>query len=302
MPLADHLRELRYRLIVCVLALLVTTVLGWVLHTWAINQLVTPACDIKGVVGYGQKTAACPNGLLVNNGVLSPLTFTFKISMMIGFILASPVWSYQLWAFVAPGLYKKEKKYGLGFVAAAVPLFAGGAYLAYTIFPKALSILASFNPKNFSLAFSGAEFLDFFIRMVLVFGLSFEIPLLLVMLNFLGIVSAARLRGWWRAAVFGIFVFSAIAVPTGDPVTMTVLAVPICLLYFAAVGVATLRDKAVARRYAENPDHQLADDEASSIDLRPSSLGADDLPVPEPVNATELAAGEPMIYHPDDVT
>jgi sec-independent protein translocase protein TatC len=302
MPLADHLRELRYRLIVCVLALLVTTVLGWILHNWAINQLVSPACHITGVHGYGEKTAACPNGLLVNNGVLSPLTFTFKISMMIGFILAAPVWSYQLWAFVAPGLYKKEKKYGLGFVAAAVPLFVGGAYLAYTIFPKALQILASFNPANFSLAFSGAEFLDFFIRMVLVFGLSFEIPLLLVALNFIGVVSAARLRGWWRGAVFGIFVFSAIAVPTGDPVTMTVLAVPICLLYFAAVGVATLRDKAVARRRAEDPDSQLDDDEASSIDLRPSALGADDLPIPEPVNATELAAGEPMIYHPDDVT
>ncbi|MBF9068526.1 twin-arginine translocase subunit TatC [Streptacidiphilus fuscans] len=302
MPLADHLRELRYRLIVSILALLVTTVIGWLMHDWAINQLVSPACHITGVHGYGEKTAACPNGLLVNNGVLSPLTFTFKIAMMIGFILASPVWSYQLWAFVAPGLYKKEKKYGLGFVAAAVPLFLGGAYLAYEIFPKALQILASFNPANFSLAFSGAEFLDFFIRMVLVFGLSFEVPLLLVMLNFLGIVSAARLRGWWRGAVFGIFVFSAIAVPTGDPVTMTVLAVPMCLLYFAAVGVATLRDKAVARRYAENPDHQLDPDQASDIDLRPSSLGADDLPIPEPVNATELAAGEPMTYHPDDVT
>jgi sec-independent protein translocase protein TatC len=302
MPLADHLRELRYRLIVCVLALVVTTVIGWLLHDWAINQLVSPACHIQHVNGYGQKTPACPNGLLVNNGVLSPLTFTFKISMMIGFILASPVWSYQLWAFVAPGLYKKEKKYGLGFVGAAVPLFAGGAYLAYSIFPKALGILAGFNPANFSLAFSGAEFLDFFIRMVLVFGLSFEIPLLLVMLNFLGVVSAARLRGWWRGAVFGIFVFSAIAVPTGDPVTMTVLAVPICLLYFAAVGVATLRDKAVARRRAEDPDSALDPDQASALDLRPSALGADELPIPEPVNATELAAGEPMIYHPDDVT
>jgi sec-independent protein translocase protein TatC len=302
MPLAAHLRELRYRLIVCVLAILVTTVIGWLLHDWAIHQLTQPACNIKGVHGYGTPTAECKNGLLVNTGVLSPLTFTFKISMMIGFILAAPVWSYQLWAFVAPGLYKKEKKYGLGFVAAAVPLFLGGAFLAYEIFPKALAILASFNPGSFSLGFSGAEFLDFFVRMVLVFGLSFEIPLLLVMLNFIGVISAARLRGWWRGAVFGIFVFSAVAVPTGDPITMTVLAVPICLLYFAACGVATLHDKARARSYAENPDHQLDDDEASSIDLRPSALGADDLPIPEPVNATELAAGEPMIYHPDDVT
>ncbi|WP_037606604.1 twin-arginine translocase subunit TatC [Streptacidiphilus rugosus] len=303
MPLAAHLRELRYRLIVSVLALVVATVIGWLIHDWAINQLVSPACHITGVKGYGQKSAACPNGLLVNQGVLSPLSFTFKVSMMIGLIIASPVWSYQLWAFVAPGLYKKEKKYGLGFVTAAVPLFVGGAYLAYLIFPKALGILAGFNPGSFSLAISGADFLDFFIRMVLVFGLSFEIPLLLVALNFLGVISAARLRSWWRAAIFGIFVFSAIATPTGDPLTMTVLAVPICVLYFGAVAVATMRDKAVARRKAkEDPDSMLDPDQASSLDLRPSSLGADDLPIPEPVNATELAAGEPMVYHPDDVT
>jgi sec-independent protein translocase protein TatC len=299
MPLSDHLRELRNRLLIAVAALLVTTIIGWVIHNWLIDQLTGPACAIKGVHGYGAQTAQCPNGLLVNTGVLAPLSFSFKISMMAGLVLASPVWTYQLWAFVAPGLYKKEKKYGLGFTAAAVPLFLIGAYLAYWIFPKALGILVSFNPPGFSIAFSGAEFLDFFIRMVLVFGLSFELPLLLVALNFLGILSAAKLRSWWRGIIFLIFVFSAVATPTGDPLTMSVLAVPICLLFLLALAVCTLNDRAKARRRAADPDNLLDDDEASSLDLTPSEFSVDGV-TPEPVSAEEFAHAEPMVYHPDE--
>ncbi|MHA6762141.1 twin-arginine translocase subunit TatC [Streptacidiphilus sp. PAMC 29251] len=248
MSLGDHLRELRNRLVVAIAALLVTTVLGWLIHDWLIGRLTGPACAITGVHGYGQQTAQCRNGLLVNNGVLAPLSFSFKVSMMAGLIMASPVWTYQLWAFVAPGLYKKEKKYGLGFTAAAVPLFLVGAYLAYWIFPKALQILVSFNPPGFSIAFSGAEFLDFFIRMVLVFGLSFELPLLLVALNFVGVLSAATMRARWRGSIFLIFVLSAVATPTGDPLTMSVLALPICLLFLLALLVCTLHDRAKERR------------------------------------------------------
>ncbi|MFC5909892.1 twin-arginine translocase subunit TatC [Streptacidiphilus monticola] len=303
MPLADHLRELRYRLLVSVAALLVTTVVGWLIHDWLIHQLTGPLCNLKGVHGIGQPTAECRNGVLYNDGPLAGLSLSFKISMMAGFVLAAPVWSYQLWAFVAPGLYKKEKKYGLGFVLAAVPLFAGGAFLAYAIFPKAMQILLSFNPGNFATAMQGSAFLDFFLRMVLVFGLSFEIPLLLVLLNFLGVVSSQRLRGWWRIAIFAIFVFSAIATPTGDPLTMTVLAVPICVLYLLAVLVATVHDKArERRRQVEDPDHYLDDDQASTLDTTPSDLSAEGIGIPEPVNASELAAAEPMVYHPDDVT
>lgn len=300
MPLSDHLRELRNRLLISIAALLVTTVVGWLIHNWLIDQLTGPACDIKGVHGYGAQTPQCRNGLLVNTGVLAPLSLSFKVSMMAGLLLASPVWTYQLWAFVAPGLYKKEKKYGLGFTAAAVPLFLIGAYLAYWIFPKALEILVGFNPPGFSIAFTGAEFLDFFIRMVLVFGLSFELPLLLVALNFLGILSAAKLRSWWRGIIFLIFVFSAIATPTGDPLTMSVLAVPICVLFLLALGVCTLNDKAKARRKArEDPDSLLDDDVASSLDLTPDALEVEDV-TPEPVSAEAFAHAEPMVYHSDE--
>lgn len=300
MPLSDHLRELRNRLLIAVGALLVMTILGWVIHDWLIGQLTSPACHITGVHGYGEKTAQCPNGLLVNNGVLAPISFSFRVSMMAGLVFASPVWTYQLWAFVAPGLYKKEKKYGLGFTAAAVPLFLIGAYLAYWIFPKALQILVSFNPPGFSLAFSGTEFLDFFIRMVLVFGISFELPLLLVALNFIGVLSAAKLRSWWRGIIFVIFVFSAIATPTGDPLTMSVLAIPICVLFLIALGVCSLHDAAKERRRViDNPDSLLDDDVASSLDLTPSEFASPSESV-EPVSAEEFAHAEPMVYHPDD--
>jgi sec-independent protein translocase protein TatC len=295
MTLAEHLRELRYRLLVSMLALAIATVVGWLIHGWLLDQLTRSACEITHVHGVGRPTKQCPNGLLVNTGILSPLSLSFKVSLVAGFILASPVWSYQLWAFIAPGLYKKEKRYGLGFTLAAVPLFCGGGYLAYVIFPKALRILTSFNPASFSLSLPGDEFLVFFLRLVLVFGLSFELPLLLVLLNYLGIVSAVKLRSWWRQTVFAIFVFAAVAVPTGDPLTMTALAVPICFLYFVALAVTTLHDQTKNRRLAEDPDSRLDDDEASAPDLTPSTMDS-----PEPVDVSRFAGAGSAGAPPDD--
>lgn len=260
MPLRDHLTELRSRLVKAVLALLAATGVGWVLRERITDALTRPACLLHHVHGVGTPSPACPNGVLVLQGVLAPLGFTFKIALTAGVILSSPVWSYQLWAFLAPGLYRHEKRFGLAFVAAAVPLFLTGAALAYEIFPKALDILASFNPGAFGLMIEGDQFLDFFARMVLVFGLSFELPVLIVALNTIGVVSAARLRSWWRPVIFGIFVFSAVAVPTGDPLTMIVLAVPICLLFLASLAVCDLHDRRKAARR-----ERLRDDEASPV-------------------------------------
>ena len=303
MPLADHLRELRNRLVIAVLALLVGTVVGFVIHDWVYTQMTRPICDISSIHGVAGRSKGCPNGVLVADGPLAGLSLSFDISMMIGVIISSPFWSYQLWAFIAPGLYKKERKYGLGFVGAAVPLFLGGAAIAYWVFPKAIRILVGFVPGGMAQMIQGDAFLTFFIRMVLVFGLSFEIPLLMVGLNFIGILSAAKLRSWWRAIVFIIFVFSAVATPTGDPLTMTVLAVPICLLFFVALGVATLHDRSKAKRKAiEDPDSLLDDDTASSLDLTPSELPSQGPGPVERVSASDLSSDEPMSYHDDDVT
>ena len=303
MPLGDHLRELRNRLVIAVLALLIGTVIGFVIHNSVYHLMTKPVCDISSISGVAAHTKACPNGLLVADGPLGGLSLSFDIALMVGVIISCPVWSYQLWAFIAPGLYKKERRYGIGFVSAAVPLFLCGAAIAYWVFAKAMKILLSFVPEGTAAMVQGTDFLTFFIRMILVFGLSFEVPLLLVGLNFAGILSAARLRSWWRAIVFIIFVFAAVATPTGDPLTMTVLAVPICLLFFVALGVATFNDRLKARRRAvENPDSLLDDDVASSLDLTPSALPEQSTGGVERVSASELAASEPMTYDSDDVT
>ncbi|MEU6322736.1 twin-arginine translocase subunit TatC [Streptomyces sp. NPDC047009] len=300
MPVTGHLRELRNRLAVSVLALVVTTVVGWLVHNWLLGRITGPACALTNVHGVGQPTRECPNGLLVNTGILSPLTLSFKVAVTAGFVMAAPVWSYQLWAFIAPGLYKRERRYGLGFAAAAVPLFCFGGYLAYVVFPKAVEVLSGFNPVAFSLSLPGDEFLDFFLRMLLVFGLSFELPLLVVLLNFLGILSAAALRRRWQAIIFSVFVFAAVATPTGDPITMTALAVPISLLFLVALAVATFHDRAKARRRAADPDHGLGADEASLVDLTPSPAGAPAPHSPQPVHAAGLAAAQPTATHPGD--
>lgn len=298
MPLMGHLRELRNRLAVSLLALVVAIAAGWLVRDWLLGQITGPACALTHVHGVGRPTRECPNGLLVNSGILSPLTLSFKVAATAGVVMAAPVWSYQLWAFVAPGLYKREKRYGLGFTAAAVPLFCLGGYLACLVFPKALQVLAGFNPHAFSLTLPGDEFLDFFLRMVLVFGLSFELPLLLVLLNFLGIVSAAAVRRRWRAIVFGVFVFAAVATPTGDPLTMVTLAVPISLLFAIALAVATLHDRAKARRRAADPDHGLEPGEASVLEGAAPPAGAVALPSSQPGPAAGAHAAEPAATRP----
>jgi len=294
MPLGDHLRELRNRLVKSVAAVVVTTIIGLVIHSWVLHQMTGPVCNLSGVHGLGRPTAGCPNGLLAVTGPLGGLSLSFKVALMIGLVLASPIWSYQIWAFIAPGLYRKEKAYGLGFAGAAVPLFLGGAAIAYWIFPKAIKILMSFVPAGMSSLIEGDQFLDFFIRMIVVFGLSFELPLLLVALNFVGILPAQKLRGWWRAIVFLIFVFAAIATPTGDPITMCVLAIPIVMLFFIALAVTTLHDRRKARRHDADPDYGLDPDQASSLDLAPADL------TPERVAAEPVAAA-PLDHRPERV-
>ncbi|MCX4744581.1 twin-arginine translocase subunit TatC [Kitasatospora sp. NBC_01287] len=277
MPLGAHLRELRGRLTKVALSLLAGSAAGWLVHAQVIAALTGPACRIEHVHGVGAATPACPNGLLVLQGALAPLSFSFKVALVVGVLLASPLWSYQLWAFVAPGLYRRERRYGLAFAAAAVPLFASGAALAYMVFPKTIELLASFTPVSFGLVLPGDEFLDFFLRMVVVFGLSFQFPLLLVVLNLVGVVSARRLRGWWRIIIFLIFVFAAVVVPTGDPLTMLVLAVPICLLFLVALGICSLHDRRGAVRAAREAATEPPDDQASPA------------PTADPVERSEFA-------------
>lgn len=279
MPLMDHIRELRTRLIKAVLGVIAGAIIGYIFYRDIFTFLTHPICDLTGVRGVGQPTPGCRSGLLTTTGVLGPFSLALKIALFSGLILASPVWLYQVWAFLAPGLYRNEKKFFYLFIGAGIPLFLGGAALAYALLPEAFKVLLGLTPGQVSNNITTDSYLTFVTRLVLVFGLSFELPVVLVMLNLSGALSAARMRRWWRGIIFGIFVVAATLVPTGDPITMCLLAVPMCVLFGVALLIAAAHDRRKAAARAADPDARLSDDEASRVDLTPSRI--DDTEPPE---------------------
>ncbi|MFG2331966.1 twin-arginine translocase subunit TatC [Streptomyces sp. NPDC048604] len=269
MPLADHLRELRNRLGKAMLAIVVCSIVAAFFSKHLMEFLASPVDRCPAGTSISDNTGGnCV--IIAYQTVLSPFTSTVKVIMLAGFVAATPVWVYQLWAFVAPGLHRSEKKYTYYFAAVAVPLFAAGVYTAYLIMPVSMRVLLSVTPEVASNFLSLDELLDFTTRMVLVFGLAFELPVLLIMLNFAGIVTGKRMAGWWRGMIMGTFVFGAVATPSTDPLGMIALSGPIVALYFLAVGVALLNDR---RKRREDPDAHLDDDEASELDLTPQGIG-----------------------------
>ncbi|MFC9590349.1 twin-arginine translocase subunit TatC [Streptomyces sp. NPDC056944] len=284
MPLVEHLRELRNRLAKGLLAITVVTIAALVYSEELLQFLSksVPKCP-PNVTSDGGNCA-----VVTFNTLMAPFSTTIQVSLTAGLVIASPVWLYQLWAFIAPGLHRNEKKYTYAFVGAAVPLFAAGAYLAYLILPVSVKVLISLTPAGSANLLALNDVLDFTLRMVLVFGLAFELPLVLVMLNLTGVLSGRRMAGWWRGVIMGVFIFGAVITPTTDPVGMLALAGPITILYFGAVGFSLLNDR---RRRRANPDAELDDDEASSLDLTPETVGS-----VEPVGAAralpEQATGE----------
>jgi sec-independent protein translocase protein TatC len=251
MPLVEHLRELRSRLVRGSLAIVAGSILAWFFYEPIITVLIDPVCSAGAV---GVSNASC--GPVVVSSVLGPLSLQLKVSLFGGLLLASPVWLYQLWAFLAPGLHRNEKRWTYAFVGVGVPLFLAGAGLAYFILPKAIRVLLDFTPGGVGNLIRLDEYLDFVLRMLLIFGLAFELPLVLIVANLAGLLSGRRIRSWWRGMVFGIFVFAAAATPTGDPLTMIGLAVPMILLYGVAVVVAVFVDRARRRRAADDRNDQ----------------------------------------------
>ncbi|QXE37738.1 twin-arginine translocase subunit TatC [Streptomyces sp. GMY02] len=299
MPLAEHLRELRNRLLKSVLAILVITIIAAFYYKDLIEFMMQPILDSVGCVsGTLTQKNGQPCADMTVNGLISPFSIALKVSLVSGVVLSTPVWLYQLWGFLAPGLHSHEKKYALSFVGIGVPLFLSGAVLAYKILPQTATILLDFTPDNARNLLPLDEYLDLVVRMVIVFGLAFELPLLLVLLNFTGVLSAKRLASWWRLMVLGITLFSAVATPTGDPLTMLTLAAPIVFLYFLALGVCFLNDR---RRRRNNPDADLDDDEASHLDLTPESVGATD-PVSPPSALPEQGGRTDRLNGYDDIT
>ncbi|MEV2218052.1 twin-arginine translocase subunit TatC [Streptomyces sp. NPDC050997] len=299
MPLGEHLRELRNRLAKGMLAITVVSVVVAFYSQELMNFLMDPVPRCTS--GLGESTGGTC-AVIAYTDLLSPFTTTVKVCFMAGIIISSPVWLYQLWAFVAPGLHRHERKYTYWFVSAAVPLFLGGAALAYTVLPISMRVLLGITPDGSANILPMDKILDFIVRMILVFGAAFELPLLLVMLNFSGMVTGRRMAGWWRGVVMGVFVFGAVATPTTDPFGMIALAGPIVVLYFMAVGVSLLNDR---RRRRANPDAELDDDEASQLDLTPEGIGEIESVSASkalPHQASGSAEGTAVVNGYDDVT
>lgn len=274
MPLAEHLRELRNRLAKAMLAIVAITVVAAFFYNDIINLITKPILDSVGCDKSFSELARAtkstkPCAEITINGLLTPFTLALKVSLMAGVVAASPVWLYQLWAFIAPGLHRHERKYAYAFVGTGAPLFMVGAYFAYSVLPTTAKVLIGFTPGDATNLLPLDDLLDLVLRMVLVFGLSFELPLLLVFLNLIGMITGKRMLGWWRGMIMGITVFAAVATPSTDPLTMLALAAPIWILYFCAVVFSLVNDKRRHRRASEGPD----DDEASDLDLTPDEIG-----------------------------
>jgi sec-independent protein translocase protein TatC len=268
MSLREHLRELRRRLVVSLAAIAAGTVVGWIWYEPLFDLISGPIQDVVAEAeGEGRDVR------LVVAGVTDAFMLQVKVAVMAGLVLASPVWIYQLWAFVTPGLHTKERRWVYVFAAVSVPLFLGGVVLAYVLMPKGLEVLLGFTPQNVGNYLPVDRYLSFFLRMVIVFGIGFLTPLFIVGLNILGVLSGKRLAKAWRFIIFGVFVFAAVATPTGDPITMMLLATPVLLLVGAAVAFSMLNDRRRLRNGAE-PDYAGFDDD--QISPLPESLDGDD--------------------------
>ena len=182
--------------------------------------------------------------------VVSAFDVRLQVSIFLGILMSAPVWLYNLWAFITPGLKKREKRYTIGFVVASVPLFIGGTALAWSSLPTFVVVLVGFTPEGAANVINASDYILFTIRILLVFGLAFVLPVALVMLNFAGVITAENIIKSWRMAVFISAVVGAIATPVAEPMAMFLLMVPLLILYFLAAGIAFLHDKRAARKLA----------------------------------------------------
>jgi sec-independent protein translocase protein TatC len=264
MTLAEHLTELRRRLVVSALAVVAGTGVAFGFHHWLLRLLTHPYCHLPASYRFDKTHCA-----LVVTGVLDAFTVTLKLSFYAGLILSSPIWLWQLWRFITPGLHAHERRHAVAFVGTSVSLFATGAVIAYFTLPTGLRFLLGFATGGITSLLTFDSYLSYVVAIVLVFAVSFEFPLLVVMLNVTGVLTYPRLRRWTRVIVFGIFVFAAVATPSQDPFTMLALALPMCGLYGLAVGFAFLHDRRVARRGDTSPYAHLTDDELSPLDDEP---------------------------------
>jgi sec-independent protein translocase protein TatC len=258
MSLGDHLRELRRRVIIALVAIIIGAAVGWWQYDWIFEKLVAPIKDVAAERGAQIAT--------VNfTGMTDAFSILITVGLFVGVVVASPVWLFQIWGFIVPGLTSKERRTAVFFIGAAVPLFLAGCALGYLTLPKAAHALLSFTPEDATNILPADTYLNFVLKFIMAFGLAFLLPVFLVGLNAAGVLPSRVMLKGWRPAVFLIFLFAAMMTPSPDPWSMIFLAVPMVALFFAAVGIGALLDRRRAKRDVSVAWRNLPDDQASPI-------------------------------------
>jgi len=265
MALADHLRELRARVLRVSVFLVVGTTVAWFYYDALFHLILEPYNEARTLLGSKVDTKP------VITGAAAPLMLQLKISALAAVVLGSPYWLYEIWAFILPGLHAHERRWSRLFAAVAGPLFVVGVSIGYYVLPKGLQVLIGFTPDKVQNLLEFGDYFTFFTRMLLVFGVAFEIPLFVVLLNLAGVVSGRMLAAHRPWIIVGVFVFAAVATPSTDPFSMLMLAIPMTVLFLVSEVIARLVDRRRGRD-AERFDG-LDDDAASPLDTRPDRYG-----------------------------
>jgi sec-independent protein translocase protein TatC len=270
MPLMDHLRELRNRVVKMALALAAGMTAGFIFFDQAWHVIERPLCSATIRGHSGCRTLGVNQ--LVLNGPLDAFYLRVKVALIVGVILSSPVWLYQTWAFIAPGLHAREKRWSYIFLGTAIPLFGIGITLCYLSLGRSMHYLLGLTPGGVQNLIQVDQYMSFVMAMMLAFGMAFEIPLLIVMLNLAGILTHERFRKWRRVLIFGVFLIAGMANPSPDPLTMLILGGACAALVEAAEFIVWSHDRRRARLHPD-PYAGLADDELSPLQFDSQGKG-----------------------------
>jgi sec-independent protein translocase protein TatC len=251
MALMDHLRELRRRIVIMALVLAAGMTAGFVFFSQAWHVIERPLCATAIRGHSGCRTPGVNE--LVLNGPLDAFSLRVKVALIVGVILSSPILLYQTWAFIVPGLYAREKRWGYLFLGTAIPLFGIGVTLCYLSMGRSLHYLLGLTPGGVQNVIQVGKYMSFAMAMMLAFGFAFEVPLLIVMLNLAGVLTHERFRKWRRMLIFGVFLIAGMANPSPDPLTIVILGGACALLVEAAEVIVWLNDRRRARLHPGSP-------------------------------------------------
>jgi sec-independent protein translocase protein TatC len=281
MTLRDHLYELRHRLALALLALLVGCIAGFLWFEWRIGPipslgslLTGPYCELPSPPRVEFEEGVCQ---LMQTKPFEAFLIQFKVGLAAGAVATSPFWLYQIWAFVTPGLYPNERKFTRIFVLLASVLFACGAVLAYYVVPKGLQVLVSFGGDQFATTLAANDYISFVLVMLLIFGVSFELPLVVTMLNRIGILPYSNLKKWRRGIIFMLFVFAAVATPGTDPIGMLALSGAMTVLFELAVQIARIHDRKKERQAVDDGWGDHPEDYDFDEPAKPDKVNTDDV-------------------------